>query len=71
MISEFVGWIKRSESTVILIRIRRRKLENLWHIISKPDNVPIIGLIVLLVFFTWLAFSQAFEHDRRSEEGKK
>ena len=26
-------------------------MENLWHIISKPDNVPIIGLMVLLVFF--------------------
>ena len=46
-------------------------MENLWHIISKPDNVPIIGLMVLLVFFTWLAFSQAFEHDRQSEKKKK
>ncbi len=46
-------------------------MENLWHIISKPDNVPIIGLMVLLVFFTWLAFSQAFEHDRQSEKEKK
>ncbi len=46
-------------------------MENLWHIISKPDNVPIIGLIVLLVFFTWLAFSKAFEHDRLREEEKK
>jgi hypothetical protein len=46
-------------------------MENLWHIISKPDNVPIIGLMVLLVFFTWLAFSQAFEHDRRSGKEKK
>ncbi len=46
-------------------------MENLWHIISKPDNIPILGLIVLLVFFTWLAFSQAFAHDRLSEEEKK
>ena len=46
-------------------------MENLWHIISKPDNVPIVGLMVLIVFFTWLAFSQAFEHDRRSEKEKK
>ncbi|MBT3879045.1 MAG: hypothetical protein HON76_00865 [Candidatus Scalindua sp.] len=46
-------------------------MENLWHIISKPDNIPILGLMVLLVFFTWLSFSQAFEHDRRSEEEKK
>jgi len=45
-------------------------VENLWHIISKPDNIPIVGLIILLVYFTWISFSQAFENDRLSEEGK-
>ncbi len=45
-------------------------MENLWHIISKPDNIPIVGLIILLVYFTWISFSQAFENDRLSEEGK-
>ncbi len=45
-------------------------MENLWHIISKPDNIPIVGLIILLVYFTWLSFSQAFQNDRLSEEGK-
>ncbi len=44
---------------------------NLWHIISKPDNIPIVGLMVLLVFFTWLAFSQAFENDRLDKDEKK
>ena len=24
-------------------------------IVTKPDNVPIVGLIVLVGFFTWLA----------------
>ena len=45
-------------------------MENLWHIISKPDNIPIVGLIILLIFFTWLSFSQAFQNDRLSEEEK-
>ncbi len=45
-------------------------MENLWYIISKPDNIPIVGLIILLIFFTWLSFSQAFQNDRLSEEGK-
>ncbi len=45
-------------------------MENLWHIISKPDNIPIVGLIILLIYFTWLSFSQAFQNDRLSEEGK-
>ncbi len=46
-------------------------MENLWHIISKPDNIPIVGLMVLLVFFTWLAFSQAIENDRLDKDEKK
>jgi hypothetical protein len=46
-------------------------VENIWHIISKPDNIPIIGLIVLMFFFSWLAFSQAFKNDRLEEEEKK
>ncbi|MGR3301690.1 MAG: hypothetical protein ACUZ8I_04205 [Candidatus Scalindua sp.] len=45
-------------------------MENFWHIISKPDNIPIVGMIILLIFFTWLSFSQAFQNDRLSEEGK-
>ncbi len=46
-------------------------MENIWHIISKPDNVPIVGLIILVFFFTWLSFSQAFRNYRLKEEGKK
>ncbi len=46
-------------------------MENIWHIISKPDNIPIVGLIVLVFFFTWLAFSQAFKNDRLGEDSGK
>ncbi len=46
-------------------------MENIWHIISKSDNVPIVGLIILVFFFTWLSFSQAFRNDRLKGEGKK
>lgn len=45
-------------------------MENIWHIISKPDNIPIVGLIVLLIYFTWLPLSQAFKNDRLEREGK-
>src|SRR5262245_30590270 len=31
---------------------------------KKPDNIPILILIVLLTFFTWLAFRQARRNDR-------
>jgi len=30
--------------------------ENFASIVMKPDNVPIVGLVFLLAFFTWLAF---------------
>lgn len=46
-------------------------MENIWSIITKPDNVPIVGLILLLFFFTWLTFKQAFENDKRAEQKKR
>src|SRR5262249_43559547 len=43
---------------------------NFRIIVTKPDNVPIVSLIFLVGFFTWLAMHQAFENDRRVGEGK-
>lgn len=43
-------------------------MENIWLIISKPDNVPIVGLILLLVLFTWMSFSQASKNDRQAND---
>ncbi len=34
-------------------------------IVMKPDNVPIVGLIFLLGFFTWLAARKAVLNDQR------
>ncbi|MDR4496784.1 MAG: hypothetical protein MRK02_02490 [Candidatus Scalindua sp.] len=45
-------------------------MENIWFIISKPDNVPIVGLMLLLVLFTWMSFSQALKNDRNEESGE-
>ncbi len=36
----------------------------LWVIISKPDNVPIASLLVLVPFYFWYAFRQSFANDR-------
>ncbi len=44
---------------------------NFRLIVAKPDNVPIVGLLFLVVFFLWMALSQAFANDRRIEQGKK
>jgi hypothetical protein len=42
---------------------------NFYAIVAKPDNVPIVALVFLLAFFTWLATYRAVENDRRREEG--
>jgi hypothetical protein len=34
-------------------------------VVGKPDNVPIVAMVYLLGFFTWLAAAQAVENDRR------
>ncbi len=39
------------------------------EIVRKPDNVPIVGLIYLLGFFTWLSAHKAVENDDRIRKG--
>jgi hypothetical protein len=43
--------------------------QNFANIVTKPDNVPIVGLIFLLGFFTWLATYQAVQNDDRAKQG--
>jgi hypothetical protein len=44
--------------------------QNFWQIVSKGDNVPIVGLIFLLGFFTWLATYRAVINDDRIARGE-
>lgn len=39
-------------------------INNIWHIASKPDNIPIVGMIFLMGFFLWLVVSLARRNDR-------
>jgi hypothetical protein len=43
---------------------------NFTKIVTKPDNVPIVALIFLVVFFLWLSMKQAWDNDLRIESGK-
>jgi hypothetical protein len=43
--------------------------ENFASIVMKPDNVPIVGLVFLLAFFTWVATKQAVVNDERIARG--
>ena len=43
---------------------------NFRLIMTKPDNVPIIGLIFLLIFLTWFSMREAVLNDRRISAGE-
>src|SRR5436189_1958486 len=36
----------------------------IWKIVSAPDNVPIVAMLFLVPFFTWLGVRQAISNDR-------
>jgi len=36
----------------------------LWEIVSKPDNVPILLLMIAVPFYSWYGLRQAFANDR-------
>ncbi len=42
---------------------------NFQLIVTKPDNVPIVGLIFLLVFFIWYSIREGVLNDRRIAAG--
>lgn len=46
-------------------------LENILAIVTKPDNIPIVGMLILVIFFTWLGLREGFKHDKLIEEGKE
>jgi hypothetical protein len=46
-----------------------------WHnfleIVTKPDNIPIVAMLILVIFFTWLGMREALKNDKLAEEGKE
>ncbi len=45
--------------------------QSFLEIVTKPDNIPIVGMLLLVLFFTWVGLRQALKNDRLTEEGKK
>src|ERR1044071_5755294 len=43
---------------------------NFRKIVTKPDNVPIVGMLFLVPFFTWFSTREAVRNDKRLAEGK-
>src|SRR5215510_10294414 len=62
-----VGWIQMNLSLVLMGLSMVDP--NFASIVTKPDNVPIVGLVFLLGFFTWLATAKAVENDDRAAQG--
>jgi hypothetical protein len=46
-------------------------LHNFLEIVTKPDNIPIVGMLILVLFFTWIGLKQAFRNDKLIEQGRK
>lgn len=40
-------------------------------ILLKPDNIPIAGMLILVLFFTWVGLRQALRNDRLMEQGRE
>ena len=45
-------------------------MEQFLEIITKADNIPIVMMLFLVAYYTWLAFRQAAENDRLIAAGK-
>ena len=39
------------------------------QIVGKPDNVPIVAMLFIVGFFTWLYFKKSNENDQRKAQG--
>src|SRR5712692_6895393 len=53
---------------VVLAALFVQDWHQLWTISSAPDNVPIVAMLFLVPFFTWLGIKQSRANDRLIEE---
>lgn len=45
-------------------------LHQFFEILLKPDNIPIAGMLVLVLYFTYIAFRQGIRNDRLIDAGR-
>jgi hypothetical protein len=67
LVQPMVGWAMLNLSLILMSFSMVDP--NFAAIVTKPDNVPIVGMVFLLGFFTWLATSQAVANDERAKQG--
>src|SRR3989339_1658988 len=39
-------------------------MEQFFHILTLPDNIPIAGMLLLVLYYYWLGISQAVKNDK-------
>jgi len=69
------GWVKPRTFAIIFLGFAAFYListidPNFKLIVVKADNLPIAGMLFLVIFFMWLALKQAFDNDARIDAGK-
>ncbi|HYE64168.1 MAG TPA: hypothetical protein VD966_01220, partial [Pyrinomonadaceae bacterium] len=64
-------WIVLTLAVVGTLALLVEDWHQLWVITSAPDNVPIVGLLFLVPFYTWLGIRQARANDRLIEQLEK
>ena len=62
-----VGWLILNASMIFLGASMTDY--DFRQIVGKPDNVPIVGMLFLVGYFTWLSLQKAVENDRRIAQG--
>src|SRR5258705_10600239 len=53
---------------LVLAGLKVQDWHQLWVIASAPDNVPIVAMLFLVPFFTWLGIKQALANDQLVEQ---
>ncbi len=46
-------------------------LDQFLGIMFTPDNIPIVGMMFLVMFFTYLGFREARKNDKLIAEGQR
>jgi hypothetical protein len=62
-----IGWLLLNASMLFLAVAMTDY--DFRQIVGKPDNVPIVGMLFLVGYFTWLALQKAVINDKRIAQG--
>ena len=67
-VKETVGWVLLNLS-VLFLTLSMTDYD-FRQIVGKPDNVPIVSMLFIVGFFTWLYFKRAVDNDERRAAGR-